>query len=278
MPRPPSADELAHWLTRPEAADLLHVSERTIINWTAAGDLHPAKRMRPPGRRGVLEIMVFDPRELTAIARRRHRPVESESLDDPGEITARAFEAFDDGGSIRDAVRKCRRPYAEVMVLREQWLDAGGADLVIASTAKRELVQHLGEFDDIAELVELVGQQRELHDELLVANAELAAIVQGGVVLVSPSASVMVDASVAGIAQPATLPTPSSSFEIGAAVSERCARESSGPRIASDHSDSDGDRMTIMIDVRRDSALARATSEEIEAAIVAVLDRTTGNA
>ena len=160
---PSSAAEpdLSTWIPRHEAAAFLGVSEYLINRYTQDGKLHPRRRARS-SRMGPAQVFVFDPAELAALKVRRTSRMPSR---DPGEIAARAFECFDAGESVRSVVMRLRRTPAEVLELREQWLDAGGADRVISDVAKIELERILGApFESVADLIEL-ARARAKDDE-----------------------------------------------------------------------------------------------------------------
>jgi hypothetical protein len=149
------------WLTREEAADLMHVVPGTIIRWHEQGKLKPQYRAseRQTGPRAIL---VYNPRELVHLERAAKRP---QPIAEPGELAARAFELFTEGVAKRDVVIRTRRTLAEIEDLYEQWRDAGGADVIIGDAAKAELERCLGAFVTVTDLVDLVGvlaNQREV--------------------------------------------------------------------------------------------------------------------
>lgn len=160
-------------MTRTEAAELLHVSEKAILNWVDDGSLHPQSRAQLSGiRDGRRFINVYDPRELLQIGAKRVR--RSAPPTTPGTIAAAAFECFDDGLTMREAVRRTFRPLKEVEILHEQWLEAGGADVVITEQAKALLESCVGSFDNVTELcerVESMSKEFDTHIELRLAVA-----------------------------------------------------------------------------------------------------------
>lgn len=150
------AVDLAGWLTRNQAMDLLGVSFNTLLSWERQGLLHVARaeRPRPTGKNQYKEVVVYSPDELARLPRRRKAPLE------PGEIVARAFELFDIGASLRDIVIKTRRTPAEIEKLRELWLDNGGTALVVGSTSKARLERIVGSFESVDELVERISETK----------------------------------------------------------------------------------------------------------------------
>jgi len=147
-------EDTSTWLKCADASDLLRVSENTIRTWARRGYLHPqlARRARLDG--AVHEVEVFDPKELAVVAARRRVPM---TAGGPGEVAASAFEMFDGGTSLREVVIQLRQTPQLVAELHDQWLEFGGARLVVGAAAKVELVRLVGEFDDIAGLVDRVS-------------------------------------------------------------------------------------------------------------------------
>jgi hypothetical protein len=165
------------WLTCAQASDLLAVSENTIRTWKRNGRLTPrtAPRTQPGGT--VLEVQVYDPRELTAMGARGGRVV---APGDAGELAARAFELFDDGVPLRRVVTRLRETPARITELHDQWTELGGADLVVTEAARAELERFVGPFADVAGLVERVratlGMVVEIRPEGKLASASEAEI------------------------------------------------------------------------------------------------------
>lgn len=147
------------WLTCAEASDLLRCSEGTIRAAVRRDMLHPqrGKRVLNGGRGSGMtkEVDIYDPHELTLLSRRRKM---STAPNDQGELSARAFELFDRGKSLREVVIDLRETPARISELHDQWFDLGGSEMVIGSTAKAELERFLGAFDDVAGLVARVAQ------------------------------------------------------------------------------------------------------------------------
>lgn len=152
---PDKIEDLSDWLTRAEAADLMHVSENAVITWTQEGKLTP--RVRPSNHRtGPQNVMVYSPRELTKISRNRHSRKNPFKANDPGERCALAFETFDEGGTLRDVVVRVRVTLGEAEKLHAAWLDAGGAEHVLNRAARDELEVLVGSFSSVGELIGLV--------------------------------------------------------------------------------------------------------------------------
>lgn len=142
------------WLTCAQASDLLRVSQNTIRTWVRRDLLRPARAGRPQPGGATREVDVFNPEDLAVFARRRSMtPVSS-----AGEVAARAFELFDVGTSQREIVVQLRETPQRVAELHEQWLELGGADLVVGGAARVELERYVGPFVDIADLVVRVAE------------------------------------------------------------------------------------------------------------------------
>lgn len=97
-------------------------------------------------------MLVYSPQELQKLANRMNRPAVSQR--DTGEVTARAFELFDEGRSVREIVRELRLTVEAVRELHEKWGDTGGADVVISPNAKDALEKIVGPFKTVTDLVE----------------------------------------------------------------------------------------------------------------------------
>jgi hypothetical protein len=141
-------------MTRNEASDMLSVSHQTLANYERRGDLHPQFAYRPDGRGAEHRVIVYSPQELTKLAAKLRRHVTQER--DPGEMAARAFELFREGKSMEDVVVELRLLPDQVRELHDKRLNMGGADLVIAPTAKEALEKMVGAFGSVTELIERV--------------------------------------------------------------------------------------------------------------------------
>lgn len=193
------------WLTCREAADLLRVSENTIRAWGRRRDdkdgrripiLSPLRVKRPHPSGATREVDVYDPQQLAAIAARRRSPV---TINSQGEVAARAFEMFDRGEPLREIVVQLRELPERVAELHEQWMSLGGADLVIGATARAELARFLGDFSDVADLVDRVRDRLGERVEVAVedgspldraSDAEVERAIVGVIEQVEPAAAV----------------------------------------------------------------------------------------
>lgn len=116
--------------------------------------MHPLTALRRLVSGAHREVLVFDPRELAKMARRKG----DANPNDAGEIAARAFELFETGKSLREAVIALRETLPKVEELHEQWMRSGGSEIVITPVAHRELERLVGPFEGVAGLVQRLGE------------------------------------------------------------------------------------------------------------------------
>jgi hypothetical protein len=145
------ADDLATWLDRNAACDLLNTTRMTLDAHERAGRLHPKKALRADRRGQERFLYVYDPQELAKIPQRGRSDLRA-----PGETAARAFELFAEGMPLDAILMELREQPAKIKELHEEWLDMSGARLVISPAAKASLEQLVGAFVDVAELLERV--------------------------------------------------------------------------------------------------------------------------
>lgn len=155
-----SADEkIRDWVTRNEATDMLWCSAQTLVNYERKGALHPQHDYRRDERGAQHRVVVYSPHELSKLAHKLHRPVFPR---DPGEIAGRSYEMLDEGRSEREIVRELRLTPDAVRVLHDKWLDGGGADRVLTTSAWETLERIIGPFKSVTELVEGITQLKRL--------------------------------------------------------------------------------------------------------------------
>jgi hypothetical protein len=144
-------DDSSKWLTRNQAADLLGVSQMTLLALERREQLHPRRVMRIDNGGHQRMLYVYDPQELAALPYRARSVVHT-----PGEIAARAFELFNEGRLVSEVVVELRQSPDDVEILREKWFNSGGANFVITPGVKLELEKIVGPFADVIGLLELV--------------------------------------------------------------------------------------------------------------------------
>jgi len=123
---------------------------QTLKNLETRGWLHPRTK---PSAFSTRQVIAYDPQELAAIPKRYRKPDKG----DAGELTARVFAMLEEGRPIREIVIEVREPLDRVNELREQWLDAGGADVVLTPRARGELADIIGRpVSTLADLMDAV--------------------------------------------------------------------------------------------------------------------------
>lgn len=118
----PSKD-LSTWLTRTQIVDMLCVRHETIKNWERKGLLHP--EMSGSHGKTTQLVRVYDPQELASLPQYKRHMAQRSNVPDQGEQTARAFELFDRGATIREVVIDLRLTVPQVEALLEQYHDVG---------------------------------------------------------------------------------------------------------------------------------------------------------
>ena len=142
------------WLTRQDSAEFLGVSVTTVANYERRRKLNPRYDYRTTN--GFEQrVTLYDPKQLAPL--RKHAPPSSrEKIKDPGELAASCFELLDQGRTLKEIVVALRETPEQISMLRESWLDAGGAALTITPLAKECFEKAVGAFSGVADLVTLV--------------------------------------------------------------------------------------------------------------------------
>lgn len=123
--KPKSTKDLTKWLTREQVCDLACVTYATIVKWQKRGLIHP--EWSNQHGRTTARVLVYDPIELANLPQYKRHTAPHASAIEPGERTARAFEFFRRGKTIRHVVIELRITVAEAEALLEQYRDVGGA-------------------------------------------------------------------------------------------------------------------------------------------------------
>ena len=139
-------------MTRYEASDRLSCSLQTLANYERKGVLHPQRTYRVDGRGHERLVIVYSPDEISKLAVRMNRGTVFPR--DPGEITGRAFDLFEEGKRDREIIRELRLTVEAVQDLREKWKDTGATEIVLTEKAKEALVKIVGPFDTVTDLVD----------------------------------------------------------------------------------------------------------------------------
>ena len=146
--------DLGTWISRAEAAAFARVTVNTIINWQQKDKVHAVADYRRDRGGSDRRQWVYDPKELLKL---RSPNVVMRSRE-PGETAARAFELFRDGKSDADVVITLRETPDSVAILRDKWLDMGGAADVITPVVWEAFGKLLGPFasPSVTELLDRV--------------------------------------------------------------------------------------------------------------------------
>jgi hypothetical protein len=142
----------SNWLTTSEMLDTFSVSHATLESFVKKGHLNPVKGKRTTSNNSTREVWLFNPAEFSKVPWSRR----DKSAADPNEIAARAFDLMEDGVDMRGLVRRLRLTPDRVIELRAQWEDFGGAGVILGRTARGELAEIVGPFEDVAGLVQRV--------------------------------------------------------------------------------------------------------------------------
>ncbi|MBA3538561.1 MAG: hypothetical protein H0T79_02935 [Deltaproteobacteria bacterium] len=114
--------------------------------------LHP-QRITRPDRRGAERLTyLYDPKEVAKIPKHDRFT----NMREPGETAARCFELLDIGKTVNQIVIELRETPDSIDILRDKWLNGGGASQVISPIAWEALEQVVGPFASVTDLVDLV--------------------------------------------------------------------------------------------------------------------------
>lgn len=117
-------------LTRAGAAALLRVSSSTVRRLEERGVLHPH----------VIDgVHFFDPEEI-----HRARAARTTNAPTDGDAAALAFELLDQGGGLRDVVKRCRVTPERARSLATEWKRMGSGELIISAQVRAEISRALG--------------------------------------------------------------------------------------------------------------------------------------
>lgn len=142
-------DDLEGWLTFEQSQMITGVSRPTLQKWIEEGKIR-TERARRYGNHHVRVIL--HPGDVAKCQRPNDKS--QRLISDADEFAARVFEFLDAGRSVREIVVLARAQPSRIEDLRQQWMDAGAADMIITMKAHAELVRFLGPFQTVVELVE----------------------------------------------------------------------------------------------------------------------------
>lgn len=142
--KPKATKDLTKWLTREQVCDLACVNYATVVKWQKRGLIHP--EWSNQHGRTTARILVYDPIELANLPQYKRHTASHASAIEPGERTARAFEFFRRGKTIRHVVIELRITVAEAEALLEQYRDVGKAAAPLEQEDESDEIE-LGEQD-----------------------------------------------------------------------------------------------------------------------------------
>ena len=139
-------------MTRNEASDLRGTSPAMLIKHERAGRLIPYYSYEADMGGTMRNLIMYAIDDVLKLPRREHAAVPN----DPDELCARAFELFEVGKTITQAVLELRAHYTKVAEFHAAWIEMGGAEIVLSATNCKRLVEIVGSFASADELVDLV--------------------------------------------------------------------------------------------------------------------------
>ena len=163
--KPSEAEKLAEkladtdgWLTRNEVCDTLRCSPQTVKNYEERGLLKPRNAIRKDRLGSDRSMLVYNPKEIAALPARNPGGEPRVDVRAPGELAARAFELFRENKDLAEVIIELRENPDRIDHLYERWLDYSRGRYVITPQAKTALEGHLGKFEGVADLIEIVGR------------------------------------------------------------------------------------------------------------------------
>lgn len=141
----------------------------TIVKLERGGKLHPETVLRADGRGVMRPMAVLDVDELARLPRRKLFAIP----ENPDELCARAFELFEQGLSVRHIVIELRAHKEKIDTLKQEWLDAGGCDLVVSHVHAEQIARHVGPFETVGELCDRIAAlatRQTIERETIVAD------------------------------------------------------------------------------------------------------------
>jgi hypothetical protein len=147
----PPSEPTERWLTRAEAADLLGVSVTTILGHERLGRITARWTIVTNARGQMRDTPVLRIEEILKLPRGNPNPT-PENID---ELSARAFTLFENGKTAKQAVIELRAAPQKILAIHEEWLDMGGAELVLSAQNKKSLTEIFGEFESTEDLIAL---------------------------------------------------------------------------------------------------------------------------
>ena len=112
---------------------------RIVVSWIVQADAMGRLRQTPVyPLDGVLKLPRKDPHPTP---------------ENPDELTARAFELFEQGKSLREVIILLRATKDKIEKLHEDWLDVGGAAMILSDANRKALEAKFGPLESAEDLV-----------------------------------------------------------------------------------------------------------------------------
>jgi len=160
-PTPPNIPDTDGWLTRDQVTDMLQCTAQTIKNYENRELLHPKEALCKDRTGHERRMLVYDPKELTALPIRNRGGNPKIMVHEPGEQAARAFEMFRRGDQLDDVVIELRMTPDRVDQLYEHWCFQSKKRLIITASEKTALEQFFGPFNGVKDLVDRTSKLKQ---------------------------------------------------------------------------------------------------------------------
>jgi hypothetical protein len=144
-----SSELPGRYLSRREAADLLGVAESTMMQYEQRGKITSHWAVVPDVAGRLRNAPIYKIDDVLKLPRKA--PVSAS--ENPDELTARAFEMFEAGKSVREAIILLRATKEKIDKLHEDWIDTGGAALIIPESSRKALEAKFGPIASAEDLV-----------------------------------------------------------------------------------------------------------------------------
>lgn len=131
---------------------MLGVSVQTLLGHERRGRITPHWAVAPDSTGRLRNTPLYTIEDVLKLPR---KPGNLEP-ENPDELCARAFEAFEAGKSLREIVILLRVGYSRLVEIHEQWRDSGGVAMELSEGTRKALETKLGPFSSADELVEKV--------------------------------------------------------------------------------------------------------------------------
>lgn len=148
----PASTAPARYLSRSEAAELLGVAVSTMMQYEQRGKIVPHWAVIADSTGRLRNSPIYHISDVLKLPRKAPNP----TPDNPDELTARAFELFEQGKSLREVIILLRATKEKIDRLHEDWLDVGGAVFTLSEDVRKALEAELGPLASPEHLLERV--------------------------------------------------------------------------------------------------------------------------